>query len=200
MELFELKADIRTARGNSPARELRRNGKIPAVVYGPSTEPASVTVGIKDLETAIKNRTGSQVFVNLSIEDEGVTTRSVMLKDLQKHPVTGNFLHADFYDVDMSRKIKVWIPVVTTGKCLGVEMGGMLQIIRRELEALCYPGDIPEAVTLDVTNLDVGDSIHIKEVAVKGVEFIAEVNFTVLTVLGKKAEVEGGEEAEETEE
>jgi len=200
LELFELKADIRTARGNSPARELRRNGKIPAVVYGPSTEPASVTVGIKDLETAIKNRTGSQVFVNLSIEDEGVTTRSVMLKDLQKHPVTGNFLHADFYDVDMSRKIKVWIPVVTTGKCLGVEMGGMLQIIRRELEALCYPGDIPEAVTLDVTNLDVGDSIHIKEVAVKGVEFIAEVNFTVLTVLGKKAEVEGGEEAEETEE
>ena len=201
MEFLELSAKPRTTKGNSPARALRRDGAIPAVIYGPGTEPASLSVGIYDLEQVLKSANTRQVFVNLTIEGEGV--RKAMLKQLQRHPVNGSFLHADFYEVAMDRKVRVMVPVTTVGKCYGVEMGGMLQIIRRELEVLCLPSDIPEVIEIDITELDMGESVHVEEIDLEGdVELPHEVNFTILTVLsGRKAEeeVEEGEEGEEAE-
>ena len=201
MEFLELTAKPRTTRGNSPARALRREGAIPAVIYGPGTEPVALSVNVYDLEQALKAASSRQVFVNLTIE--GGDTRKAMLKELQQHPINGSFLHADFYEVAMDRKVRVMIPVTTVGKCHGVEMGGMLQIIRRELETLCIPSDIPETIEIDVTDLDMGDSVHVEDIAMEGdVELVHDVNFTVLTILsGRQAEdeVEEGEEGEEAE-
>ena len=199
LEFHNLSAKSRTSKGNSPARALRREGAIPAVIYGPGKDAVSLSVGIYDLEQVLKAARSGQVFVNLAIE--GGDTRKAMLKELQRHPVKGNFIHADFYEIAMDRKVNVMIPITTVGKSQGVEMGGMLQIIRRELEAWCMPSDIPENIVIDITNLGMGESVHVEDIELEGdVELIHDVNFTVLTVLsGRKAEEEEAEEGEEEE-
>jgi large subunit ribosomal protein L25 len=199
LEFHNLSAKSRTTKGNSPARALRREGAIPAVIYGPGKDAVSLSVGIYDLEQVLKAARSGQVFVNLAIE--GGDTRKAMLKELQRHPVKGTFIHADFYEIAMDRKVNVMIPITTVGKSQGVEMGGMLQIIRRELEAWCMPSDIPENIVIDITNLGMGESVHVEDIELEGdVELIHDVNFTVLTVLsGRKAEEEEAEEGEEEE-
>jgi len=197
LELLDLKATFRTTRGNGPARVLRRENKIPAVLYGPGRESVPLSVDVTALEKAIKKSKG-QVMVNMIVEGEGQGTYAAMLKELQTHPVSRDFIHADFYEIAMDRKIRVMVPVTTVGKAIGVEMGGMLQIIRRELEVLCFPNEIPESIEIDITDLDNGDSVHIEDVKPEGdIEFPHEVNFTILTVLAAKAQEEEEEEGEE---
>ena len=199
LEFLELKAKPRTTKGNSPARALRRDGAIPAVIYGPGKASVALSVNVYDLEQALKAAGSRQIFVDLAIE--GGETRKAMLKELQQHPVSGSFIHADFYEVALDRKMRVMIPVTTVGKCQGVEMGGMLQIIRRELEALCIPSDIPDVIEIDITEMDVGDSVHVEDIAVEGdVELVHDVNFTILTILDGRQEEEEVEEGEEGEE
>jgi len=200
LELLDLKASVRTETGNSPARALRRDGRIPAILYGPDTKPVMLSVISKELEDAMKKTKSSQMLLNLIVENGDKASHTVMLKELQTHSVRRTFIHADFYEVSMDRKIKVMVPVTTKGKCIGVELGGMLQVIRRELEALCLPNDIPESVEIDVTDLDAGDSVHIQDISIEGVDFSADVNFTVLTVLSGKVKEEEEGEGEETEE
>lgn len=203
MELIELKATTRKTMGNGPARALRREGKIPAVLYGPKTEPMLLSVDTRELETAIKTSGMGEVLLNLSVTDVKGAARPVMLKELQKDPVSRVFLHADFLEIDMARKILLKVPVVTVGKSKGVETGGVLQTIRRELEVLCLPLEIPETIEIDITDLDVGDSVHVEDLVLgEGIEIPADVNFTIVTVLSPKVEEieeeveEEGEEAE----
>lgn len=200
LEFHDLKAKLRTTKGNSPARALRREGAIPAVIYGPGTEAVPLTVNVYDLEQIVKAANTRQVFVNMTIDGGG--NRKAMLKELQRHPLKGNFLHADFYEVALDRKVNLMIPVTTVGTCKGVEMGGMLQVIRHELEAYCMLSDIPDVIEIDITDLDLGESIHVEDIEVKGdVELVHDVNFTVLTVLSglqpEEEEAEAGEEEEE---
>jgi large subunit ribosomal protein L25 len=197
---MNLKASQREAVGNGPSRVLRRDGKIPAILYGPQTEPMKLAIDKLELEPIFKSGAVAQKLFKLEIE--GVDgARNVMIKEMQKHPVSHNLLHLDLYEVTMDHKIKVMVPVVTTGKCIGVEMGGMLQIIRRELEVFCLPDRIPEKITIDITDLDIGDSFHVEDLALEeAVEIPADVNFTILTILSTKVEeeaVEGEEEEDE---
>lgn len=206
MEQFELKVTVRKTTGNSPARELRRGGQIPAVLYGPQTEPVLLSVDIKELEQIIKKGNIGSIIFNLVIQNGEKITKPAMIKEFQDHPVSGHYLHVDFYEIDMQRKINVMIPVVTQGICKGVEAGGLLQIVRREIEVLCMPGDIPEAFKIDISDLDVGDSVHIDEIALgDNIEVASDVNFTVVTILSPKVEEveeeeEEGLEGEEAEE
>ncbi|RLC24085.1 MAG: 50S ribosomal protein L25 [Deltaproteobacteria bacterium] len=198
MELIELKANIRNFIGKSQARALRCAEKIPAVLYGPGTEPVLLSVSVKDLEKALKKSTASQVVLNLTIHNGKNNSRTAMIKELQIHPVSRNYQHIDFYEISMDRKIRVKVPVVAKGKSRGVEEGGILQIIRRELEILCLPTEIPETIEIDITDLDIGDSIHVKEIPFEGdIEIQADVNFTVITIVSPKAEVEEVEEEAE---
>ncbi|AOY59528.1 50S ribosomal protein L25 [Desulfococcus multivorans] len=197
MEFIDLKANIRTGRKKGPSRRLRAAGRIPAVLYGPGAETLALSIDTTDLEKAVKNRSGSQVFLNLVI-DGADGNKTAMIKDLQIHPVSRDMIHADFYEIAMDRKIRATAPVTVTGKSIGVENGGMVQIIRRELEVLCYPNQMPEEIVVDITDLDIGDSIHIEDIAVEeGVEFPHDVNFTVLTILSGRPEEAGEEEEEE---
>ncbi len=203
MELIELKTNIRTSIGNGPARVLRRNKQIPAVLYGMGTETVLLSVDISDLEQVLKESSASQLLLNLVIQNGKTYTKTVMIKELQIHPVSRDFLHVDFYEIVMDRKIKVNIPVVTRGKSEGVEQGGMLQIIRRELEVLCLPFEIPEQIEIDITNLEIGDSVHVNDISLEGnAEIQADVNFTMLTILSPTAAEEevSEEEGEEGEE
>lgn len=197
MEQFELHATVRKTVGNSPARALRRIDQVPAVLYGPQAETVMLSVNKRDLEQILKKSNVGQVILNLVIQNGQKISKMAMIKELQTHPVSGSFLHVDFYEIDMNRKIKVMIPVVAAGKAVGVEEGGILQIVRRELEVLCLPGNIPEVIEIDITALDIGDAVHVEEIPMAdGVEVIADSNFTVLTIVSPKVE-EIVEEAEE---
>lgn len=208
MERLELKTDVRTSTGKGPARVLRREGKIPAILYGPKTESVMLSVSIRELENCLKKTGSAQILLDLVIQNGETTTRPAMIKELQTHPVSQNFLHVDFYEVAMDRKIKVMVPVKTIGMSKGVELGGVIQIIRWELEVLCLPNEIPDVIEIDVTDMDVGDSIHVREIPLEGnIEISSDVNFTVITVLSPKGEesadeeeAEEGEEGEATEE
>jgi large subunit ribosomal protein L25 len=197
LERIELQTTVRTSTGNSPARSLRRSGHIPAVLYGPKADPILLSVNVKSLEQAFKQGNVFQIILDLVIQNGKKITKAAMVKELQTHPVSGNLIHVDFYEIDMKRQIKVMVPLITKGQSVGVENGGMLNIVRRELELFCLPGDIPEAIEIDITDLDVGDSIHIEDIPLgENVEISSDVNFTVVTVLSPKAEEEGVEEAE----
>jgi large subunit ribosomal protein L25 len=201
LEQFDIHVKVRKTRGNSPARELRRGGQIPAVLYGRSSDPVMLSINVKDLEQILKKGNIGSIIFNLVIQNGQKLTKPAMIKELQSHPVSGNFLHVDFYEIDMQRKINVMIPIVVKGKAKGVEEGGILQLVRREIEVLCLPGDIPQAIELDITDLDIGDGIHVEDIKLgDSVEIPAETNFTVVTVVSPKMEApEAAEELEEGE-
>lgn len=202
MDLIELKTKIRTTTGNGPARRLRMSGQIPAVLYGQKTEPVLLSVNKSDLEQVFKKGGIGQVILNLVIQKNGeTTTRPAMIKELQTHPLSRNFIHIDFYEIKMDQKITAKIPVVTTGTAKGVELGGILQIIRRELEVECLPLAVPESIEIDISDLDIGDSIHVGKIRLEGeIEFLEDDNYTVVTVLSPKMEEEPEEEEEAEEE
>ncbi len=200
MELIEVNANIRTTTGNGPARVLRREGRIPAILYGTATDPVLLSVDIKELEQAFKTAASLQALLNLIVHDSETYTKPVIVKELQTHPTTEAFLHADFYEIDMENKITVNVPILLVGKSKGVEEGGLLQSIRRELEITCLPNQIPAAIEVDVTDLVIGDSLHIKSIPLpEGVEIQTETDFTVLTVISAKVEIEEPEIEEEIE-
>lgn len=201
MELIELNANIRTTVGNGPARRLRQSGQLPAVLYGPGAETVLLSVNISDFDQVLKKSGAGQLLLNLVIQDSETYTRSAMVKELQAHPVSRNFLHVDFYEIAMDRKIKVKVPIVTTGMAKGVELGGVLQIIRREIEVLCLPFEVPESFEIDIADLDIGDSIHVKDISPEGeIEFLEDEHFTVVTLLSPKLEEEEEPTEEEEEE
>lgn len=199
MDLIQLNTKIRTTTGNGPARRLRMSGQIPAVLYGPNTTPVLLSVNNSDLEMVFKKGGIGQLILNLVIQKNGEkTTMPAMIKELQTHPVSRNFIHIDFYEIKMDQKITAKIPVVTAGMAKGVELGGILQIIRRELEVECLPLEVPESIEIDISDLDIGDSIHVGQIQVEGeVEFLEEDDYTVVTVVSPKMEEEPEEEEEE---
>jgi large subunit ribosomal protein L25 len=200
LEKIDLNATVRKSVGNGPARVLRRAGQIPAVLYGPKIEPVLLSVNTKDFEQILKEGSFGQFILNLVIQNGKKVTKAVMIKELQVHPVSGDLIHIDFYEVDMKRQIKVMVPVVTTGKSAGVEEGGMLNIVRRELEVFCLPGDIPESIEIDISGMTIGDSVHLEDVPLgENVEVATDVNYTVVTVLSPKVEEEEVAEEEEEE-
>jgi large subunit ribosomal protein L25 len=178
------------------------SGQIPAVLYGPKTESVLLSVNKSDLELLFKKGGIGQVVLNLVIQKNGeTTTRPAMIKELQTHPVSRNFIHIDFYEIKMDQKITAKIPVVTTGTAKGVELGGIVQIIRRELEVECLPLEVPESIEIDISDLDIGDSIHVGKIHLEGgIEFLEEDDYTVVTVVSPKMEEEPEEEEEIEEE
>jgi len=196
LELLELNAVSRTDSGKGQARTLRREGRLPAVLYGPNTDPVMLSIDLSELEDITKGGSAGQAILSISVKGEK-KPRTAMIKELQISPLSRDYLHIDFYEVDMKKKINVMVPVTTTGKCIGIEMGGMIQLIRRELEVLCLPGNIPENIEIDITELNIGDSVHVEDVQLEGdIEIPHEVDFTILTILSAKMKEEEVEEEE----
>ncbi len=189
MEQIALTAAPRTGRGNGPARRLRQSGQVPAILYGPGTEPHPIAVPAQDLERAFQKGNIQRTIFALDLQNGPSGSRLAVIKELQTHPVTGRLLHVDFYEIDLSRKLRVRIPLVPRGKAKGEELGGMLQIIEREIEVFCLPGEIPERIEVDVSPLGVGETLHVRDLALPpGVELPAGANYTVITIVSQKAE------------
>jgi len=186
----------RTNTGKGVARKLRQSDQIPAVLYGKGIDPQLLTLAVKDLDIIFRKHGRARLFFNVKIDDEG-TSRKAFLKALQVDTVSGKFSHMDLHQISMDQTLRITIPVVTTGTSIGVESGGLLQIIRRELEVICLPQNIPESIEVDVSQLDIGASIHVSELSLPDAITVPyDVDFTVLTVVQPKGYDTGEEEAE----
>ncbi|MBW1740896.1 MAG: 50S ribosomal protein L25/general stress protein Ctc [Deltaproteobacteria bacterium] len=203
MEIFDLKAFHRNTFGKNSARALRRQGLIPAVLYGPKRESMPLTVSPFELDKVYKESGTERVILNLIIKNGGTQDVTAMVKELQTSPVTDQYLHVDFYEISLDQEITVSVLVEVTGKSKGVERGGFLQVVRHELEISCLPADMPDKIEVDVTNLDIGDSIHVEDIELGDkIRLLTDTHLTVVTVVAPKVEEEAvsEEEAEEAEE
>jgi len=205
LEIFDLKVTQRNTFGKSSARELRRQGLIPAVLYGPKRESMPLTLSSLDLDKIYKDSGTEQVILKLIIKNGGTKNATAMVKEVQTAPVTNGYLHIDFYEISLYEEVVVNVSVGVTGKSKGIERGGLLQVVRHELEISCLPEDMPDKIEVDVTSLDIGDSVHIGDIELGDkIRLLAAPGLTVLTVVAPTVEEEEEEvpeeEAEEEEE
>ncbi len=197
-EALTLPAELRERAGKGASRELRRDGRVPAVIYGGKEEPLAIHVEAKELVRQL----GTGHFMNsiVMIEVGGKTVRAIP-KDVALHPVSDRPVHADFLRLAKDAKIHVEVPVVFVNEeaSPGLKKGGVLNVVRHELELVCESDKIPDDIQIDVTGLDVGDSIHISQINLPaGSESaITDRDFTIATVVAPSGM--RSEAAEETE-
>lgn len=183
METVEIQADAREIGKKGSARRLRRGGKVPAVLYGPKIVSVPLELNKKDFSTRVAGLEGSHL-VRLKSGATALADKVALVKDLQYHPVTGELMHADLYEVDLSATIQVQVPLHFIGKAAGVVRGGILQPVVREIEVECLPLDIPQFFDVEVSGLDIGDAIHVEDLSIpEGVRAIYETNFALVTVV-----------------
>jgi len=200
LEFLELKAKKRTGTGKGVARKLRQSGLIPAILYGKQMEPVMLSLPIKELDDVFRAHGRERLFFNVLVDGEE-TSRKALLKELQIHNVSGKFKHLDLHQIAMDQTLRIEVPLVTSGNSVGVEMGGLVQIIRRRLEVVCLPEKIPNNIEVDITELNIGESVHVSELKLpEGVTAPYDVDFTVVTVLQPKGYAEEEEEATDEEE
>ncbi|WP_457552877.1 50S ribosomal protein L25/general stress protein Ctc [Desulfobacula sp.] len=195
MELIELSAKTRETSGKGAARKLRKNNAIPAIVYGEKKDPAMLSINTTDFVKIIRKNGSSGLFFNLKIEGDPGEKKIAVLKDMQMDTFALNYLHLDFHEIDMDTMVTISVPVEAVGESKGVKEGGLLQIVRREIDVVCKPADTPENIQIDITNLDVGDSVHVRDIDLgENVEIPHEVDFTIITIVAPTVEEEEVEE------
>jgi large subunit ribosomal protein L25 len=183
LETLEIEVEAREVGSKRQARRLRRDGKIPGVLYGPKTPPVPLELNKKEFSSRVAGLEGSHL-VRLKSEATALAAKVALVKDMQYHPITGDVIHADLYEVDLTAKIQVHVPLHFVGKAVGVVRGGILQPIVREIEVECLPMDIPEFFNVEVSALDIGDGVHIEELQMpENVTAIYESNFALVTVV-----------------
>jgi len=197
-ESYELKAEARERVGKGSARELRRNGLIPAVIYGDKQPPVSITLNTNDVTKRIHAGGFMTTIVTIDIGGKKV---KVLPKDYHLDPVRDFTMHVDFLRVSGNTQVTVEIPVhfINEDKSPGIKVGGVVNIVRHEVEVHCPADSIPEAFTVDLTGAKIGDSIHISQITLpKGVvPVISDRDFTIATIIAPAAGLSGEEEVAE---
>ncbi len=197
---MKLSAQLRDGSGKGAARKLRRDGKIPAILYRRGEDGLSLVVSNDEFSNLLAKGQAKASVIRLKVKDgKESPERNVLIREIQTHPYKRDVYHIDLQEITMDQEITVKIPVETVGESIGVEMGGIMEFKRRELEVTCLPGKIPDSIVIDITELDIGDSVHVESIVTpEGVTIPRDVNFTILTVVGAAPEEE--EEVEEVEE
>lgn len=178
-----IEAVSRTKAGKEVARKLRAAQKIPAVVYGKSQKPIALAIDYQHFHTVYHGLHGENALINLKIDGQLSDTKS-LIRDIQYDPVFGNIIHIDFQNISMDQKIHLSVLVHLHGTAKGVKsFGGILQWSMRELEISCLPSDIPEAIDINIDNLNIHDSIRVKGIDLPGIEFLDDPEKTIVNVI-----------------
>ncbi len=182
--------------GKEIARKLRGQGMIPGVLYGPGADPIPLAVRANELKKVLFRYRGEQILFNLNVEDNGSSLQKMALvKELQYHPVTDEIIHVDFYEISMDREVEVEVPIEVVGKAKGVERGGHLQLLLHTMTVSCLPGAIMDKIEVDVSDLDIGDVVHVRDLTPpEGVRYLDHPDEPVVTILAPEAEEEAKEE------
>ena len=194
----------RTETGKGAARQLRREGKVPAVLYGKG-DTISLTLDPVEFNKVLRGKQQGYVLITLAeANKKSASQHNVILKDLQYDPISGQVLHADFFEVRMDQPIQVTIPIVITGSTpVGVTLGGMLRQRQRHLSVEGLPADIPDTVVIDASALDIGQAVKVKDIPIeKGIRTRDDLEKIVVDISAKKQveEATEGESEEETQE
>jgi len=162
---------------------MRAAGKSPAVFYGPKRQAVAIVVDQKEFLTKVTRQEGSHL-IRFRSDTGEIADKIALVKDIQYHPLTHQLVHADFYEVDMAEKLRVRAPLHFTGKAPGVALGGILQPLCRDVEVECLPGDIPEFINVDVSTLNIHDTVHVSALQIPaGVTVPYDSDFALVTVL-----------------
>jgi len=199
---FALGVELREGRGKGVARKLRAAGRIPGICYRRNAESVAVSLDPKELDRLIrKASSGINTLIDLKVAGGGdFDGRQVLIKELQRDPISGAYLHADLYAVDLKQTIHISIPVQLKGTPIGVTLGGgILDHATRELDVECLPDAIPEEFAIDVSELEVGQSLHVRNIKVlEGVEILNDPDVSIVSVVAPAVvEEEVPEEEEE---
>jgi large subunit ribosomal protein L25 len=190
-----IKVALRTETGKSACRKLRREGLIPATVYGLGEETVSLKLSPKIVAKVLASDTGMNSLIHLQREGTDIK-RHVIIKDLQRHPVTGRLSHVDFMRVDPSRKVRVRVPIRLNGTPVGIKEGGTLEFVHREIEIECLPKDIPAHIDVDISNLKIAENARVENVKLpSNIELLDAPQNVICIVHGKKAEEVAAEAA-----
>ncbi len=195
----------RAETGKGAARQLRREGKVPAVLYGKG-ETISLTLDPVEFNKVLRSKQQGYVLITLAeANKKGASQHNAILKDLQYDPISGHVLHADFFEVVMDQPIQVAIPIVITGSIpVGVTLGGVLRQRQRHLSVEGLPADIPDTVVIDASGLDIGQAVKVKDLSLaKGIRTRDDVEKIVVNITAKKKvveETESEKSAQETQE
>ncbi len=216
MELLTLNVETRERTGKGGARQTRRDGRVPATLYGQGSGNVNLTVDYRELELLLHGEQGEHAMLELAVKDNPDLSCNAMIKDVQHHPVRGHYLHTDFFRIDLKAKINTVIPVNLVGRSKGVIEGGVVDQQCREVEISCLPTDVPKHIETDITDLDIGDSLHVSDLVIpEGVELLTAIERAVVAihaprvveettdedlevVEGEAAEAESTEESDES--
>lgn len=188
MQQKQMSIELRSKTGKGISRQLRRDEMVPGVVYGKGMDPVAVSIKYRDLQAAMAGEGGQNNLITL-IGGGGLDQSMAIIADLQRDAIKGTFKHVDLHRVNMSEKLRVTVPVVLKGTAVGVKEGGLLDFAHHELHVECLPGNIPDHIEIDITDLKIAHSIHVNEIALpEGVKVLDNPRTPVVSVLGRVKE------------
>ena len=193
----KLKAQKRTLVGRNAIKKIKQKGLVPGVIYGSQAEPLTLQIDSRELTNVLAHASSEHVLVELEIVDGSESTnRLALIQEVQHHPLKRELLHVDFHAVSATEKITSEVPIEAFGEALGVRtFGGLLEYSLRTLDVECFPQDLPDIVRIDVSNLNIGESLHVRDIPLpEGVEAITDGDLTVVSVVASRV----GEEVTET--
>ena len=195
-----IEVQIREELGKGAARALRRQGLIPGVVYGHNFGPITVQVELEELKRLLHHESIESMLIRMKLNGREET---VMIKEIQRHPVTYDILHVDFHRVSLTEEVTTRVPIELVGESIGVKEGGILEFLLRELEIRCLPTEIPEHIAIDISQMRIGDSLRVGDLKLKEGITVLDDPETVIVLIAApvvREEIEEVEEAEEAEE
>ncbi|MHA3770200.1 50S ribosomal protein L25 [Verrucomicrobiota bacterium sgz303538] len=181
---LKLAAQVRTSAGRSAVKKIKQQGLVPAVIYGAKQQPENLQVNAREIQNLLSHATGEHLLVELEIAGGQGGNRLALIQEVQHHPLRGDVLHVDFHAVSADEKIHAEVPVEAVGEPNGVKnYGGILEIALHSLEVECLPKDLPEIIRVDVSNLNVNEAIHVRELQLPaGVSIRGDQDLTVVRV------------------
>ncbi|MDD2582044.1 MAG: 50S ribosomal protein L25 [Desulfuromonadaceae bacterium] len=195
MQQKQMNIELRTKTGTGVSRRLRMADMVPGVVYGKGVDPVTVSIKARDLQEAISGAGGQNNLITL-VGGGTLDQNIAIVADIQRDPIKRTFKHVDLHRINPNEKLRITVPVVLTGTAIGVKEGGLLDLSHHELHIECLPGNIPDSITIDVSDLKINHSIHIGEIQLpEGISILDQAKIPVVSILGR---VKEEEEVEET--
>jgi len=188
MQQKQMNIELRTKTGTGVSRRLRNADMVPGVVYGKGVDPVTVSVKNRDLQEAISGAGGQNNLITL-IGGGTLDQNIAIVADIQRDPIKRTFKHVDLHRINPNEKLRITVPVTLTGTAIGVKEGGLLDLAHHELHIECLPGNIPDCITIDVSDLKIAHSIHVSEIPLpEGIVILDQPKIPVVSVLGRAKE------------
>jgi large subunit ribosomal protein L25 len=185
MQQKQMNVELRSKSGKGISRQLRRADRVPGVVYGKGMDPMAVSIGYRDLQAALTGEGGQNNLITL-VGGGSLDQSMAIISDLQRDAIKGTYKHVDLHRINMNEKLRITVPVVLKGAAIGVKEGGLLDFAHHQLHVECLPGNIPDHIEIDVTDLAIAHSIHVNEITLpEGVKVLDNPKTPIVSILGR---------------